>query len=80
MLRIYCIGLCILVGAILLNAVAAKLGLMSWYDFLTQWSANGKSVFSTTRLIDYVWLMLIYPFLLGCCGYGANVAYTKWFT
>jgi hypothetical protein len=75
MLRLYIIGLCILIAAILLNGIAAKLGLMSWYDFLTQLSNQGKLVFSRIRLVDYLWLLMGYPFLLGTAAYAADLLY-----
>jgi hypothetical protein len=65
MLKIYIIGLIILLAAILFNIVASKLNIMGWYDFLTHLVNQGKSTFSQMRWLDYAWLFLFYPFLLG---------------
>ena len=69
MLKIYFIGLFILIAAILLNFIAGRLNLMSWYDFLTRIAAEGRSIFSIMKWTDYSWLFLIYPFLLGLSGW-----------
>lgn len=65
MLKIYISGVFILLSAILLNGIAAKLGITSWYDFLKLVIEKGKQAFDSVRLVDYCWLLLIYPFLLG---------------
>jgi hypothetical protein len=62
LLHIFLIGIGVLVGALILNAVATKLGLATWYDFLKQ--PDGTSGMS------YVWLFLIYPMGLGATVYG----------
>ena len=65
MIRLYIIGFSILIGAIVLNVIIQKLGIMGWYEFLGKLQEQGKAVFSTMRAIDYLWLFLGYPFLLG---------------
>jgi len=65
MLKLYVIGLAILITAILANFLAAKLGLLSWYDFLNHLSAKGSDGFKEARFIDYLWLFLLYPLALG---------------
>lgn len=63
--KLYIIGLTILLVAILANFIAAKLGLMSWYDFLNLLTANGTATFKEVRFFDYLWLFIIYPLTLG---------------
>lgn len=65
MLRIYIIGIFILIIAILANGVIVKLGLKSWYDFIKLLSDQGSTAFSELRLIDYLWLIVGYPLVLG---------------
>ena len=65
MFRIYCIGLSILIVAIFLNAAIQKLGIMGWYDFLEKLQSEGRKTFAAMGPIDYVWLFVAYPFLLG---------------
>ena len=65
MLKIYIVGLIILVAAIVFNVVSSKLNIIGWYDFLTKLVAQGNATFSQLKLIDYLWLFLLYPFLLG---------------
>ena len=57
------LGVCILIVAIILNLIAVKLGLLTWYEFLNDYSKiNTMSLF---------WLFLIYPFCLGAIAYFA---------
>ena len=65
MLKIYIGGLIILFAAILFNVVSSRFNIMGWYDFLTKLIAQGNSVFSQMKGIDYLWLFLFYPLLLG---------------
>lgn len=65
MLKIYIIGLAILITAILANFIGSKIGLLSWYDLLNLISSKGGEGFKTVRFIDYLWLLLLYPFALG---------------
>ena len=37
LIKLYMMGLVVLVLAILANFLAAQLGLKTWYDFLNQW-------------------------------------------
>ena len=41
MLRIYIIGLCILLIAIIANVIVGKLGVSTWYDFGPQFFKRG---------------------------------------
>lgn len=65
MLKIYSIGLGILIIAILANGIIVKIGLKSWYDFITLLSQLGITAFSKLSVFDYLWLCIGYPFVLG---------------
>ena len=65
MLRLYIIGLAILIIAILANGIIAKIGLKSWYGFIELLSKDGSSAFSKLNIFDYLWLFIAYPFILG---------------
>jgi hypothetical protein len=58
---IFILGISILIAALLLNFLAGKLGLNTWYDFVKD---PGK-----TTVLSYVWLFVIYPFGLGLAAY-----------
>lgn len=65
MIRLYIIGISILIIAILANAVALQLGLKTWYDVLKMLPELGISAFSKLNISDYFWLCIGYPFTLG---------------
>lgn len=54
--KIYLMGIVILVGALILNFLAKFLGLPTWYNFV----ANPK-----LSPINILWLFVLYPFCLG---------------
>ena len=54
-------GVGILGIALILNIVATKLGIKTWYGFVGQPS--------NTNLVSILWLFLIYPFALGATAY-----------
>ncbi len=62
--KIFVIGLAILIGAILLNGFAQLVKLPTWYTFL-----QSKI---TLNIISIVWLFVAYPFLLGLFAYLAS--------
>ena len=64
MIRLYLIGLFILIVAIVANAIVMKVGLKSWYDFIDLLSNNGTSALSMLGIIDYLWLFIGYPLVL----------------
>ena len=78
MIRIYFIGLFILITAIVSNILAVKLQLKSWYDLLNG-LANSKSYWELITFKDSLWLFLIYPFVLGLGAVFANFIYLKLF-
>ncbi|MDY7395400.1 hypothetical protein UMM65_09120 [Aureibaculum sp. 2210JD6-5] len=65
MLKIYIIGICILIIAILANAIIVKVGLKSWYDFIELLSQSGTEAFNKLSILDYLWLFIGYPLILG---------------
>ena len=65
MIRLYIIGLAILIIAILANGIVVKLGVKSWYDFISLITDGGFSAFSKLSAIDYFWLFVGYPLVLG---------------
>lgn len=58
---IFITGLGILAGAIILNILSSKVGLMGWYDFIADSSKAG--------VLDYIWLFILYPLGLGTVSY-----------
>jgi hypothetical protein len=74
MIKIYIIGLVILGIAIVLNGLAAKIGILSWYDYLKLIMDKNGSI--PIRWIDYSWLYFVYPFLLGTAYKMGEILYT----
>ncbi len=66
---IYLAGLAVLTGAILLNVLAGWAGLATWYSFLTATSGPLEAVRGLS-VGDWLFLLAIYPGLLGACAYG----------
>ncbi len=65
MAKTYLTGIIILIAAILLNGIIARLGITGWYEFLTGLSEKGSTMVSRLRIIDWLWLFVFYPLLLG---------------
>ncbi|MCA0132881.1 DUF7672 family protein [Winogradskyella alexanderae] len=68
MIRLYIIGLFILIIAIIANGLIIKIGLKSWYDLFALLDKFGTGAFKELSILDYVWLFVGYPLVLGC-GY-----------
>ena len=68
MIRLYLIGLCILLIAIVANSVVGKLGLSTWYDFGPEFFTRGVSVMKEVGLLNCLWLFVFYPLVLSA-GY-----------
>lgn len=68
-IKIFIAGLIILVGAVLANFLAGLLGVTSWYDFLKKPKSAG--------FLDYLWLFIVYPLLLGLLAYLASLLFNK---
>ena len=78
MIRIYFIGLFILITALVANILAVKLQLKAWYDLLNG-LANSKSYWELITFKDSLWLFLVYPLVLGLGAVFANFIYLKLF-
>ncbi|MBT8272115.1 MAG: hypothetical protein HKO90_00015 [Flavobacteriaceae bacterium] len=65
MFRIYLIGIGILILAIIANFLAGKLGLKTWYDLFNALSGSSDLTLASFGIMDYIWLILIYPLFLG---------------
>ena len=72
MIRLYIIGISILITAILCNLLISKLGVASWYDFLNTLSKNEPK---SLNFIDYLWLFLFYPLFLGLGYYIGDLIF-----
>ena len=64
MLRIYIIGVCILMIAIIANVIIGKVGLSTWYDFGPQFFKRGFVFVKEVGLLSALWLFLFYPLVL----------------
>jgi hypothetical protein len=65
MLKLYIIGICILIVAILANGIIMKFGIKSWYDFIELLNQYGRNAFTKINVFDYLWLLIGYPLVLG---------------
>jgi hypothetical protein len=64
MIKLYFIGLGILVIAIVANAVIVKIGIKSWYDFINLLAEHQMAAFGKIGILDYLWLFVGYPLIL----------------
>ena len=64
MLRIYIIGACILLIAIIANVIVGKFGLSTWYDFGPQFFKRGFIVIKEVGFFSTFWLFFLYPIVL----------------
>ena len=64
MLRVYIIGVCILLIAIIANVIVEKIGLSTWYDFGPQFFKRGFIVINEVGLFSVIWLFILYPLVL----------------
>jgi len=68
--RIFFLGILILLGAILVNALAKAVKLFTWYDFFNLISEKGLEVaLQSTSWVNLLFLFVIYPLLLGTIVY-----------
>ena len=65
MLRLYIIGVFILLIAIIANIIIGKIGLSTWYDFGPQFFKRGFVVMGEVGVISCIWLFVLYPIILG---------------
>ena len=64
MIRLYLIGLCILLIAIVSNLLVGKLGLSTWYDSGPEFFKRGFPVMKEVGLLNCLWLFVFYPLVL----------------
>ena len=64
MLRVYIIGISILLIAIISNVVVGKFGISTWYDFGPQFFKRGLIVLKEVGVLSSVWLFILYPLVL----------------
>ena len=64
MLRIYIIGVFILLIAIIANIVVGKLALSNWYEFGPQLISRGFATIKEAGFLNIVWLFILYPLVL----------------
>jgi len=68
--RIFFLGILILLGAILVNALAKAVKLFTWYDFFNLISEKGLEVaLQSTSWVNLLFLFLVYPLFLGFIVY-----------
>jgi hypothetical protein len=64
-------GYLVLFCAIILNVLAQKLGVHTWYDFLQMVSANGfAAALTRMKLLDILFLFAGYPVILGLSAWA----------
>jgi hypothetical protein len=69
-LKIYLAGLVVLIVAVVLNLLANALGMATWYSFLNQVSQRGFLLaLQSLKAIEILFLILLYPLLLGLAAY-----------
>jgi len=65
MLRIYIIGVSILIIAIIANTLISKIGISTWYDFGPDLFKRGFLAMKEAGFLNCLWLFIIYPLILG---------------
>ena len=78
MIRLYLIGIAVLITAVLATLFAEKIQCKTWYDFLKGLS-NSSNYWSVLKFKDVLWLFIAYPFLLGFGSFIGNLIYQKLF-
>jgi hypothetical protein len=69
-IRVFLVGWVILVVAIGLNFLAGRLGITTWYPFFDDANKMGIfKAFEKTSLLSKIFLLGIYPALLGLSSY-----------
>ena len=78
MIRLYLIGITVLITAILAAFFAEKIQCKTGYDFPRGLSIS-SSYWSVLKLKDVLWLFIAYPLLLGFGSFIGNLIYQKLF-
>lgn len=70
LVKIFAVGLGVLIAAVLMNFAANKLGIIGWYEFLNNIGKSGfAKTFESTSPLSLIFLFILYPFLLGLISY-----------
>ena len=64
MLRIYIIGMSILLIAIIANVLVDKMGLSTWYDFGPDFFKDPINSIKEVGFFSLLWLFILYPIVL----------------
>lgn len=78
MIRLYLIGITVLITAVLATLFAEKIQCKTGYDFLKGLS-NSSNYWSVLKFKDMLWLFIAYPLLLGFGSFVGNLIYQKLF-
>lgn len=78
MIRLYIIGVCILIIAIIANAIIVKIGLKTWYDFIELINSKGTNALTDIGIFDYLWLFVGYPLVLSLGYLIGNKIVSLW--
>lgn len=66
LIKMFLFGWLLLVGAILVNIIAIKLGVETWYSFLNNIGKYGfVKAFTDASIASKIYLLIIYPLSLG---------------
>ena len=68
-LEIFIVGTGILVTAIIINFLADAMGIATWYSFLSDISENGLINTLDNQWLHLIFLIIIYPLVLGTVAY-----------
>lgn len=69
-LKIYVLGVWVLMVAVLANIAASMFGVATWYDFIFQISKLGfVEAFLSLKFTSVLFLFFLYPALLGYCAH-----------
>mgnify|MGYP001203463156 FL=1 len=79
MIKLYIIGLSVLIVAIIANVVVGKLGISTWYDFGPNLYQKGFIAIKEVGLLNSLWLFLLYPLCLGL-GYLLGLSIFNFFS
>ena len=74
LIKLYFVGLIILIVAIMANYLATQLGLKTWYDFINQ-LGNANAL----NFKDGLWLFVVYPLILGGSNLIGNILFSFFF-
>ena len=78
MIRLYFIGITVLITAILATLSAEKIEYKTGYDFLKGLSSS-YNYWNVLKFKDMLWLFIAYPLLLGFGSFVGNLIYQKLF-